>query len=63
MLAKRWIRALGVRQMLPKCVACALPPELFGDVGARVDEDVSHVTATILIAGDDEVPGVTRIRP
>ena len=47
--------------MLSKCVACALHPELLDDVAVRVDEYVSHVTATILVAGDDEVPGVTRI--
>ena len=49
-------------QTLPKCVACALRSELLADVAARVDEYVSHETAKILVAGDDEVPGVTRRR-
>lgn len=48
--------------MLPKGVACALRPELLGGVAACVHEDVGHVPATILVAGDDEVPDVTRIR-
>lgn len=51
-----------VRQALLKCLACTLSPELCGDVAARVDEDVSHVTATILVTGDNEVPRGTRIR-
>lgn len=62
LLAKQWMRVLGVGQMLPKCVACALRPELLGDVAAGVDEYVRHVLTTILVAGDDEVPDVTRIR-
>jgi len=61
MPARRWIRALGVRQTLLKCVASALLPELLGDVAIGVDVYVSYITATILVAGDDEVPGVTRI--
>src|SRR2546429_7991582 len=48
--------------MLPKCVACALRPEQLSGVAASVDEDISHVPATILVASDDEVPDVTRIR-
>jgi len=39
-----------------------LRPEPVGDVFVRVDEYVSHVTARIPVAGDNEVPGVTRIR-
>jgi len=46
-------------ETLPKYLACALIPELLADVATGVDEYVSHVTATILVAGDDEVPGVT----
>jgi len=48
-----------VRQTLLKYVASALLPELLADVATGVDEYVSHVTATILVAGDDEVPGFT----
>ncbi len=55
------MRVLGVGQTLLKLVATALLPELLGDVAAGVDEDVSHVPATALVAGDDEVPGITRI--
>jgi hypothetical protein len=45
-----------------KCVAGALLlPELLDNVAFRVDEYVSHVPTTILVAGDDEVPGITRI--
>ena len=51
----------GVRQPLRKDSARALCTELLSDVAAGVDEDVSHVSATILIAGEDEVPGITRI--
>jgi hypothetical protein len=58
MLAKRCV--VG-RQTLLKYVASALLPELLGDVVAGVDVYVSHVTARILVASDDEVPGVTRI--
>src|SRR5215472_5091354 len=36
-------------------------PELLADVTIGVDEDVSHVAARILVADDDEVPGVTPI--
>ena len=48
--------------MLLKGTACALRPELLGSVAACIHEDVGHVPATILVAGDDEVPNVTRIR-
>ena len=43
-------------------VAYALLPQLLGDVAASVDEDISHITARVLVASDDEVPGSTRIR-
>ena len=59
MLANR--RRMASSQTLPKCVACALRPELLGDIAISVDEDVRHETATILVAGDDEIPGITRI--
>jgi hypothetical protein len=49
-----------VRQAMLKYVAPALLPELLTDVATGVDEYVSYVPATILVAGDDEVPGVTR---
>jgi len=62
MLARRWIQALELHQTPLKCGACALRPELLADVAARVDENVSHITASILLTGDDEVPGVTRKR-
>ena len=61
MLAKRWRSTSS--QTLPQCVACALRPELLVDVASRVDEYVSHETARVMVADDDEVPVVTRIRP
>ena len=47
-------------QTLRKYGACDW--QLFADVAARVDVDVIHETARILVAGDDEIPGITRIR-
>ena len=46
-------------QTLVKYGACDW--QLLADVAARVDEDVSHETARVLVAGDDEIPGITRI--
>lgn len=62
MLAKPWLRVLGGRQTLHKRGAGALLPELFGDVAACVNKDVSDITARVLVTSDDEVPGITRIR-
>jgi hypothetical protein len=61
MLARRWIRASGVRQTLLKYIASAWLLELIADIATGIDKYVSYVTARILVAGDDEVPGVTRI--
>jgi len=52
----------GLHQSLIQMAACALLPELLGDIAASVDEDISHIPARVLVAGDDEVPGSTRIR-
>jgi len=49
-------------EALLKDIAPALLPELLGDVTTRINEDVSHVCARILVAGDDEIPGITGIR-
>src|SRR5689334_8685022 len=60
--AKRSRPALGVVQAVSQCIAFALLTELLGDLAAAVNEDVSDVAARVLVARDDEVPGVTRIR-
>ena len=62
LLARQWIGVLGICQMLPKGITCALRPELLGSVAACIHKDIGHIPATILVAGDDEVPDVTRIR-
>lgn len=58
MLANWLIRG----EALLKDVTPALLSELLGGVTARVNEDVCHIPARILVAGHDEIPGITRIR-
>src|SRR5262245_33307129 len=56
------MRVLGGRQTLLKEVASALLSKLLGDVAAPVDEDVRHIASNVLVADDDEIPGITSIR-
>ena len=58
MLANWLIRG----EPLLKHVTPVLLPKLLDDVPTCVNEDVSHVPATILVTGHDEIPGVTGIR-
>src|SRR5215469_14480963 len=55
------MRVLKGRETLLKEITSALLSQLLGDLTARIDEDVSHVAARILVAGNDKVPGITRI--
>jgi hypothetical protein len=49
-------------EALLKYIAPVLLPKLLDDITPSVNEDVSHITASILVAGYDEIPGITGIR-